>query len=160
MAADDQLQDLEWLRALAEMASMAIFVYRGNRFLYTNPATSQMSGYSREQLGRLGPRDLVHPDDWQVALGEDEVRRGDSRTDPFTARLLRCDGEEVWAGLTISSIELGEGRTGSVGTAVDLSEQKAVEDRLRRQLQAKDTFSVLAHRFLAMGYRHRQRGSD
>ncbi len=140
----------DWFRDLAETVSVAIFVYRGNRFLYVNSATEELTGWDRETLLSMGPRDLVHPDDWGTVLAEDRPRRtGAPRTDPFSVRIIRRDGIALWTALTIRALPLGHGRQAGLGTAIDLTSEKAVESQLQRQLELKNTLAAMGRRFLA-----------
>ena len=61
--ARDALRESEArFRALAETAPCAIFIYQGSEFRYVNAAAAELSGYTQDELLRLGFFDLVHPD--------------------------------------------------------------------------------------------------
>src|SRR5438477_1634964 len=51
-------------RAVADTAASAIFIHNGTEFLYLNRSCEQMSEYSHDELMRMTPMDIVHPDDW------------------------------------------------------------------------------------------------
>jgi PAS domain S-box-containing protein len=113
-------------------ASLAgIFVHQDLHFRYVNPTMARLHGYSPEELtDESGPIDLVIPEqrDW-VAQNIARRARGES-TKPFELKALRKDGSTfaalVW-GKTISYA----GRPASVGTLIDISEQRWAEGALR-----------------------------
>jgi len=45
----------QWFRILAESTATAIFVYRADQVLYVNPACSELTGYSSEELLLMRP---------------------------------------------------------------------------------------------------------
>src|SRR5262249_37446866 len=49
-------------RGVAETAGVAIYIHDGQSFLYVNRASESISGYSREELMKLNPFTLLHPD--------------------------------------------------------------------------------------------------
>src|ERR1700744_6648161 len=81
-------------RLLAESSPSGIYLIQDNLFRYVNPAMARMFGYAAEDMvDRLGPLELIHPDDRPLALenirrrieeGVDEVR--------YEFRALRKDG--------------------------------------------------------------------
>src|SRR6185295_12396874 len=49
-------------RALAESTAAAIFIYRGDKLLYVNPATNVHTGYDAGELLSTSFMDVIHPD--------------------------------------------------------------------------------------------------
>ena len=72
----------EVFRTLAETVSAGIYIYRDSQFIYVNPTAEQLTGYSREELLKMSPTDLIHPD------FRDAVARGSSGADSV-GNLLR-----------------------------------------------------------------------
>ncbi|MDW8308177.1 MAG: PAS domain S-box protein, partial [Verrucomicrobiales bacterium] len=59
----------ERFRLLAEASLAGIYLFRSDRFVYVNPAFAAIFGYRPEEIvGRLGPLDLVHPDDRPLVI--------------------------------------------------------------------------------------------
>ena len=52
----------ERFRTLAKSTSTAIFVYRGDKFVYANSATEKLTGYSSDELIEKDFWEIVHPD--------------------------------------------------------------------------------------------------
>ena len=48
-------------RSLAETAPAAIFIHQGGKFLYANPASVSMIGYSREEFMNMDFWGVTHP---------------------------------------------------------------------------------------------------
>ncbi len=113
-------------------ASLAgIFVHQDLHFWYVNPAMAQLHGYSPNELtGQLSPLDLVIPEqrDW-VAQNIARRGRGES-TRPFELKALRKDGS-TFAALVWGKPISYAGRPATVGTLIDISEQRWAEGALR-----------------------------
>ncbi len=119
-------------RGLAETAVQAIFICDGARFLYVNPATELIFGYSRREL-------LAMDDGW--GLVDEESRdwtrqriiqqlNGSSEPTRFEFKIKTRIGEERWLDFSSNRIEF-ERRAAIVATAVDITQRKRAE-----QLQA------------------------
>ena len=79
------------------------------QFLRVNRALCRVLGWTAEELGARRLRDVTHPDD----LGSDEAEfRRLLHVPAYTVekRLLRKDGEPVWALLAVSVVPDGRGR--------------------------------------------------
>ncbi|MFP4527028.1 MAG: PAS domain S-box protein, partial [Candidatus Kapaibacterium sp.] len=64
---EDSLRESEnRFRKLTESTSAAIFIYSGNRILYTNSASEQLSGFSRDELAAMSLADLVRDSDIEL----------------------------------------------------------------------------------------------
>lgn len=132
--AEEGLLELkERFRALAESSLVGIYLILENRFRYVNPAMARMFGYTVEELvERLGPPDLVHPDD--RALVAENIRRrveGDIEEVRYEFRGLRKNGSVFPVEVHGRRIELG-GRTGVMGALLDNTERRRAEHELRR----------------------------
>jgi PAS domain S-box-containing protein len=118
-------------RALAESTSSAIFVYQGSRFRYVNPASEQITGYSRVELLGLNFWDLVHSEDRTMVRERGLARqRNEQVPNRYEFRLLRKDGETRWIDFTGATITF-EGEPAALGTATDITERKHTEEQLR-----------------------------
>jgi PAS domain S-box-containing protein len=79
---------------LAEASPSGIYLVQDNVLRYVNPTMARMFGYAVEEMvDRLGPLDLVHPDD--RALVSENIRRRIERNVEeirYELRGLRKDG--------------------------------------------------------------------
>ncbi len=124
-------------RTLAETATCAIIVYR-DRFLYLNPASEVISGYSREELMQMSPADLVVPE--QRAAAKQRIRarlRGDPVLNRTEVKIRRKDGAERWISVSSGQIEYA-GTPAGIATIFDVTGHKHAEEDLRRYLRAME----------------------
>ena len=123
-------------RTLAETFAGAIFVYQGEHFVYVNPATVALSGYSQEELLSMRFWDLVHPDFREQVRERGLARQRQEKVMPhYEAKILRKDGQERWADFTATYIEW-QGKPAGLGAAFDITERKAAEEQLQVQSAA------------------------
>lgn len=121
-----------WLNLLAETTSAGVFAYR-ERVLYADPACSQISGYSREELFALDPEELLAP-------GEKLPRSGRGFKGRRTVRFRHKNGEVRRAEVTCRRMELADGPAvvGTVRAPVDRQGAGAP------QTESEDWFRTLA----------------
>ena len=108
--ARDALRESEArFRALAETAPCAIFIYQGSEFRFVNAAAAALSGYTPDELLRLGFFDLVHPDFRDVVKERGFARqRGDEVPGRYEFKILTKDGLERWLDFSSGLIEFGD----------------------------------------------------
>ena len=114
-------------------------------FVSVNPAFAALLGRSAEELRRLTPAAVTHPDDLpgQVAL-MDEVRAGRRNRFTYSKRYLRPDGQTVWVELSFSAIRTPDGAYEyGLGVSVNVTERRLLEDQLR-QAQKMEAVGQLA----------------
>ncbi|HEY4572372.1 MAG TPA: PAS domain S-box protein, partial [Thermoanaerobaculia bacterium] len=86
-----------WFRSLAESTSTAIFVYSADRMLYVNPACSELTGYSVEELMGIHPWDLAAPETKPLLRERIDARlRGETVPGRYEICILTKDGRERW----------------------------------------------------------------
>ncbi|PYX78705.1 MAG: hypothetical protein DMG66_05110, partial [Acidobacteria bacterium] len=74
-------------RAVAETAASAIYIHQADKFLFCNRACETISGYKREELFRMDPFALVHPDDRALVQAHFQARmRGAKAPDRYEYR--------------------------------------------------------------------------
>ncbi len=119
--------DSEWFRTLAEVAQFAVFVYLDGRLLYTNPASTDLTGYSRDELLAMSPDQLIHPEHVPLLAGA-MSQEGDARPidEPLELALVHRDGDLRWLALTTAPIRF-HGQQAWLGTAVDITRRKEAE---------------------------------
>ncbi len=131
--AEEQLRESnERFRLLAESSLTGIYLIQENLFRYVNPALAHIFGYEVEEIiDKLGPMDLVYSDD-QPLVAENVRRRiaGEEETIHYDFRGLRKDTSFIHVEVHGRRIEYG-GKTGVIGTLVDITERKRAEEALR-----------------------------
>jgi PAS domain S-box-containing protein len=103
-------------------------------FVSCNPAFAAMLGRSVEEVLRLTPAAITHPDDLagHLALME-EVRAGRRDRFAYPKRYLRPDGQPVWVELSFAAIRAPDGGYEyGLGVSVNVTERRLLEDQLRQ----------------------------
>ncbi len=62
-------------RTLSEATDAMVFMIRGTRHFYINPATEKVTGYSLEELQSINRWDLAHPDYKEIIRKRGEDRQ-------------------------------------------------------------------------------------
>ncbi|HEX4334437.1 MAG TPA: ATP-binding protein [Polyangiaceae bacterium] len=120
-------------RRLLDAAPGAIGLGTRERFIYANPASIRLLGYSTmEEVTSIPLRQHVHPDDRPLARQIVTLILSTRSPVPVTRiRLLHRDGREVLVDLNAMLIEFG-GEKALLGVAHDLSERRRVQAQLVR----------------------------
>lgn len=140
-------QSEERYRLLVETAQEGIVVAQDGFLAYANPAVSAVTGYSTTELKAWPFSHYVFPEDREL-LQEIHKRRleGKEVAQRCQLRILRKNGEIAWVEMSGVPIEWG-GRPASLNFLVDISERKAVEERIKFLAQ-HDALTGLPNRTL------------
>jgi PAS domain S-box-containing protein len=123
-------QDHAPLRALAETAGSAIFIFQDSVFRYTNPATSTLTGYAAEELIGANVWTLIDPEHRSAM----KVRLkswlgGESVPTKSEFKIRTRNGETRWIEADTSLIEF-DGRPAALTIAYDQTSRKLAEEAL------------------------------
>ncbi|MDX2169631.1 MAG: PAS domain S-box protein [Deltaproteobacteria bacterium] len=121
-------------RTLADTTSAAILLYdEQDRVFYVNPATSLITGFSREELLAKSLWDLVHPEFHDRIRARRAARtQGEAVAPRATMRVVTRDGSERWVDYSAGFAEIG-GRQIAIGTAWDVTAHARSEAAIRRE---------------------------
>ena len=129
---DAALRDSEEkYRATMDAAQVGVFILQDYKFRYVNPMLVTMFGYAEDELvDKLGPPDVVIPEQHEVLIGKMQRRAAGEVSAPYELTGLRKDGS------TFPLMVMGRpwvigGRPASVGTLIDLSAQRQAEQALK-----------------------------
>ncbi len=131
-------------RDLSEKSEVGIFLLQERQFRYINQKFAEIHGYSMEEiLYRKRPKDFIHPDDLpglkektlKTLSGEMETFHHEFRIVTGTGAVRRI---EVYYSRTIF-----EGKPGLVGTVLDVTERRMLEDRYLKS-QKMEVIAMLA----------------
>jgi PAS domain S-box-containing protein len=131
--AEEDLRESERkYRAIFDMAPTGINMNDWGNVLQVNTAWKKMLGYGEEELRKLSPIDITHPDDSETTgKYHDALVRGDLDSYRFEKRYIRKDGQVLWGDLSVSAVrdEAGNYRT-SVAIVTDITDKKRAEEEL------------------------------
>ncbi len=111
-------------RDLAETTAAGIFIHRGDKYLYVNPAWCQMTGFDVDELKNIRIYDRISEEQGLELRERFLVHlRGAQEVDQYELRFETKSGEKRWFDIHSGLINY-EGRTAIIGTAVDVTERK------------------------------------
>ncbi len=133
----DQLKDSEEMfRQLSENLRSAVYIFnKEGTFIYTNNATSEITGYSVEELLTMSFYEVVHPDFVDVVRDRGFSRvKGKDAPRTYEFKILTKQGKEKWLEITASLMNL-KGEPVVIGTGSDVTERKQAEKRIKQNEQ-------------------------
>jgi len=110
------------------------------RPIESNPALQEILGYSADELAQMHVGDVTHPDD-RAAGGRlfRELVAGGRDAYRLEERLVRKDGETVWANVSVSLVRDPDGEPSfAVGMVEDITKRKSAEEALLRQAELNE----------------------
>jgi len=146
VVAEEKLKHSENLfRTLTENTSVGIVIYNKDKFLYANPATSRITGFSVEELKNMHFWDIVHPLDRELVKerGRRRIKR-QSVPNSYKFRLLTKDGETRWIDYSAGYLQF-EGEDAGIGSIHDVTKEKqAIEEiKLLSTVVSQSPLSVM-----------------
>ena len=131
LAEEAQKQSEARFKALAEISTALIFIYRGERFTYVNAASKQITGYTKDELLNMKFWDLVHPEYREMVHQRGLARqRNEDVPTRYDFKIITKDGKERWLDFAASAI-LYEGIPAGLGIAFDVTDRKHIEEQLQ-----------------------------
>ncbi len=124
----------ERFRASFKKAAVGMgLVDPSGRFVETNQALSDITGYSEEELKTLTFADITHPDDRaENRAVYQKMIEGKREGFVIEKRYRRKDGTTVWVTVSVGAIFDRQGNvTHTIGLIEDITERKRAEEALR-----------------------------
>lgn len=151
--APDQLREL--FEMLVKCARDGVVIAQENRYVFANPAMTDMTGYSRQEICANPLQQLFVPEEREILLARLQARlRGESVPALYETVFLCKDGSRKPVEVSASMIEY-HGRPATLGILRDISERKRAEMELQRktsEIQAiLSAFPDMYFRFAADG---------
>ncbi len=121
----------EKYRAITEESHDTIFIIGKNNFLFVNERTTELTGYSKEELYDMNWWELIHPKDREKIKKIDRKgRKGEKVQTRYEARILTKEGKIKHGDFSVTPIKY-EGEIAILGTIRDITERKRREKELR-----------------------------
>ena len=134
----------ERYRTLFENATEAIFVVQGGKLVFCNPMTTQLMGYSGDELKARPFTEFVHPDDRDVVIERHRKRlKREEVPGRYVVRIVDRAGNSRWAEIHVILIDW-EGQPATLNFANDITERKQAEEKLRESEEQLRAFMELA----------------
>jgi diguanylate cyclase (GGDEF)-like protein/PAS domain S-box-containing protein len=137
-------------RTIVENANDIICVHRASdlSYLYINSTGPKILGWSKEELIRKNPVNLIHPEDLARALETIKIAGiEDGCTCEY--RFLKKDSQYLWLESSIKKIQFDAGTVALLLYSRDISERKALEERDRQRLNLEEAIATASQLFLA-----------
>jgi PAS domain S-box-containing protein len=126
-------QSEEKFRLLTENSVVGIYIIQDAKMVYVNPSFAKTFGYSPEEIiGTLSPKDLIHPEDIQDVMRRFQERlEGKTERSNVVYKAIKKDGSLFYIEVYGMVIDY-QGRPAVMGTLIDVTERKQVQEELRR----------------------------
>jgi PAS domain S-box-containing protein len=119
-------------RTLAETTTAGIFIHRGGRFIYANPAIKTITGYESDEFLALDFWTVVHPEYREMVREQGLARqRGAQLPQEYEIKIIIKNGEERWGNLSVGVIDY-EGGPADIVTFFDITDRKRAEEETVR----------------------------
>lgn len=138
----------ELFRNLSASTPTAIFVYQNENFVFVNKAVEKLTGYSEGELLKMKFWDVVHPDHKELVRKRGLSRQeGKSIPNSYQFKLLNKNGSESWIDFAASKISW-KGNNAALGSAMDITNLKIVEEKLKQSEEKYKIFSELTSDYI------------
>lgn len=138
----EQLKDSEQMfRAMSYNMESGLYIFNEHgKFIYSNPAGSEISGYSAEEILNMNFYDLVKPELMSTAKERGMGRlAGKDVPHIYDTKIITRDGSEKWLEVSATRLVI-KGEPVIMGLASDITERKKSLELIKRN---KDKYKTL-----------------
>lgn len=130
-AAEIALRESEQkFRGLVEGSAAAIFIHDGIRFLYSNPAGLNMTGFTADEISHMAVMDIIHPDCREFVMRQAQERmEGKDVPTHYEFQILKKTGDAIWIDFSGAAIDY-QGKPAVIASAYDITDRKRLEEQL------------------------------
>ena len=129
----------ERYRYLVDNVVESIVVLQDERVAFCNPRLAELLGLPLERIVGHSLHEFVHPEDAPMMLERHRRRlAGEPVPAAYPLRIVRSDGRLLWVELRVTLVQW-EGRPAALGLVSDVTERRALQERLERTLAERET---------------------
>jgi PAS domain S-box-containing protein len=141
------LEREKWFKVLSDTISSAIFVFRDNKFVYVNRAAQKLTEYSGRELLNMNFWDPIHPD-FQKSIKNKVLKLKDKEqvSERIEFKIVTRNDQEKWVDFRSGRINWEE-KPAIIGTAVDITDRKRIEQNLR---ESEEKFKMITNNTSSM----------
>lgn len=128
---EDSLRESEEkFRSLAQSTPTAIMIYQGDKWVYANPAATQICGYTQEELLSMNFWEFIHPDYRPLIQDRGHMRQqGLSAEKRYEFKIITKAGQERWVDLS-GSTTMFKGNPAGIISVMDITDRKQAQKAL------------------------------
>ncbi len=117
-------------KCLVNISQLGIYIMQDKRFRLINPEMIKITGYSKEELMRMVPMELVIPED-RKRVREQALKalKGEREDGAYEFRVKAKDGTIKWILEKVVPIQF-HGRPATLSNFMDITRQKEIEQEL------------------------------
>ncbi|MBN2727334.1 PAS domain S-box protein [Candidatus Mcinerneyibacteriota bacterium] len=123
----------ELFRTLAVSTPVAVMLYQEDKWVYVNPVSEKITGYSRDELQRMNFWSIVHPDFKELVQGRGRKRQqGEDAPTGYEFKIIRKDGTERWVRLAGTTC-VYKGKKAGLISVIDVTDFKLAEEKINEE---------------------------
>ena len=110
---------------------VGIYIVQEGKFVYVSPLYEKLSGYSASELLHRNSLDYIYPDDRNKTRAKAISALKQGKSEPYEYRYVKKDQKIIWILEMVTSV-VYHGRRAVLGSFMDITERKGMEESLRR----------------------------
>jgi PAS domain S-box-containing protein len=149
------------MHTLVEKSLCGILIVSPSKIHFVNEAFVEITGYTKEDVKRMAPWDMVHPDvhDNIRAMGLERFKGKDIK-DYYHTPWIHKDGHKIWMEVRAALLH-GTNPPKILANVIDISERKKTQEELeKRELELRNQSRKLEETNTALKVLLRQRNDE
>ena len=124
------IDSAELAQALIKSAGTGIYIVQDGNFVYVSSLFRELTDYSEEELIGTYSLNHVHPKDRSLVRKKAIESLKENNPLPYEYRFIKKNGDILWVLEKVTSTEY-RGKRSAVGSFMDITERKRIEDELK-----------------------------
>lgn len=144
---DKSIQNEKKFRDLVEITKASIYEidFINNKFVYVNDFLCKQIGYTREELMKMTPYDILTKKSVDIWINRmNLLTEGKHISSSAEYEVVKKDGSLAWILITAKFIEDNNNITGANVVAIDITDRKLMEESLKKK--EEDVYATLENK--------------